>query len=294
MKEKKERLNILVTGANGQLGTSIKNSASALKDNYIFTDIEDLDITDRESVIDFVEKNDIDLIVNCAAFTNVDKAEDEPEKALLLNASAVRNLADAIGRRKGCMIHVSTDYVFGGKLCNIPLTEDDEVCPTGVYGETKLAGEKELEKSGIDYLIFRTSWLYSEYGKNFMKTMEDLTSKKDVIKVVFDQCGTPTYAGDLAEAITNVIQNRLFYENRGIYHFSNEGVCSWFDFARKIAEIANNKNCKVLPCHSSEYPSKVKRPNYSVLDKTKIKETFSINIPYWTESLTKCMKNYGC
>ena len=284
-------MNILVTGANGQLGTALRNSSANSVDKYIFTDVTELDITDAEAVKKAVTDNGIDVIVNCAAYTNVDKAEDDAQFAELLNATAVRNLAEAVKLNDGTLIHVSTDYVFGKEPYNVPCREDQTGTPTGVYGLTKLHGEQEIKKSGVKALIFRTAWLYSEYGRNFVKTMLNLTSTKPELKVVFDQTGTPTYAQDLADAIFHIIENRMINGNEGIYHYSNEGVCSWFDFTKIIAELAGNTQCDIQPCHSSEFPSKVVRPSYSVLDKTKIKETFGIKVPYWTDSLKTCIKN---
>lgn len=221
----------------------------------------------------------------------MDKAESDRDFAELLNARAVRNLADAVKANDGTLIHISTDYVFGGSLGNTPRTEEEPVNPTGVYGETKLHGEHEIAESGVKSLIIRTAWLYSEYGKNFVKTMLGLTSSKPELKVVFDQVGTPTYAQDLADTIFDIIKNRKFDGNEGIYHYSNEGVCSWYDFTKMIAGIAGNNECDIQPCHSDEFPSPVTRPSYSVLDKTKIKNTFGIRVPYWTDSLSKCIKN---
>ena len=284
-------MNILVTGANGQLGNCIRNASKNSKDNYIFTDVAELDITNADAVAKMVRDNDVNLIVNCAAYTNVDKAEDDAEFAEVLNAKAVRNLADAVKANGGTLIHVSTDYVFGGNAGNTPRGENEPANPTGVYGVTKLHGEQEIEKSGVKALIFRTAWLYSEYGKNFVKTMLNLTSTKPELKVVFDQCGTPTYAQDLADAIFDIIENRQFEGNEGIYHYSNEGVCTWDDFTKMIAEIAGNNGCDIQPCHSDEFPSKVVRPSYSVLDKTKFKETFGTKVPYWTDSLKTCIKH---
>lgn len=284
-------MNILVTGANGQLGNCMRIASQNSADSYIFTDVAELDITDAEAVKKMVADNDVRMIVNCAAYTNVDKAEDDAEFAEVLNATAVRNLADAVKANNGTLIHISTDYVFGGSAGNTPRDEGEPVNPTGVYGETKLHGEQQIAESGVKALIFRTAWLYSEFGKNFVKTMLNLTSTKPELKVVFDQCGTPTYAQDLADAIFDIIENRRFEDNEGIYHFSNEGVCSWFDFTRMIAEIAGNGGCDIQPCHSDEFPSKVVRPSYSVLDKTKFKSTFGRKIPYWTDSLKTCIKN---
>ncbi|MDE6399312.1 MAG: dTDP-4-dehydrorhamnose reductase [Muribaculaceae bacterium] len=290
-------MNILVTGGNGQLGNCLRIASKDSKDNYIFTDIADddrtqrLDITDREAVARMVKDNDIKVIVNCAAYTNVDAAEDNQDLAELLNSTAVRNLADAVKANGGTLIHVSTDYVFGKEPYNVPCREDQEGTPTGVYGMTKLHGEQQIAEAGVKALIFRTAWLYSEYGKNFVKTMLNLTATKPELKVVFDQTGTPTYAQDLADAIFHIIENRRMDGNEGIYHYSNEGVCSWFDFTKMIAEYARNNACDVQPCHSDEFPSKVKRPSYSVLDKTKFKETFGLKVPYWTDSLRRCIMN---
>ena len=284
-------MNILVTGANGQLGNCIRNAAKNSKDKYIFTDVSELDITDAEAVANIVKDNDIKLIINCAAYTNVDKAESDVELAEKLNATAVDNLAKAIKATDGTLIHISTDYVFGGDPYNTPCREDQTGTPTGVYGKTKLHGEQSIAASGCKALIFRTAWLYSEYGRNFVKTMLNLTSTKPELKVVFDQAGTPTYAQDLADAIFHIIENRKFEGNEGIYHYSNEGVCSWYDFTKAIAEIAGNKECDIQPCHSDEFPSSVVRPSYSVLDKTKFKNTFGIRVPYWTDSLKICINN---
>lgn len=284
-------MNILITGANGQLGNCMRNAAKNSDDNYIFTDVAELDITNAEEVKEAVREHDINVIVNCAAYTNVDKAESDADFAEILNAKAVRNLADVVKANNGTLIHISTDYVFGGNKGNTPRTEEESVNPTGVYGLTKLHGEEQIAESGVKALIFRTAWLYSEYGKNFVKTMLSLTSSKSELKVVFDQVGTPTYAQDLADAIFHIIENRKMAGNEGIYHYSNEGVCSWYDFTKAIAEIAGNTDCDIQPCHSNEFPSPVVRPSYSVLDKTKIKNTFLIKIPYWTDSLKKCIMN---
>ncbi|MDE6394679.1 MAG: dTDP-4-dehydrorhamnose reductase [Duncaniella sp.] len=284
-------MNVLVTGANGQLGNAMRIASRDSKDNYIFTDVAELDITDADAVRSTVRANDIDVIVNCAAYTNVEKAEDDVEFAETLNADAVRNLADAVKENGGVLIHISTDYVFGGNQGNTPRREDEPVNPTGVYGLTKLHGEQAIEASGVRAIIIRTAWLYSEFGKNFVKTMLNLTATKPELKVVFDQCGTPTYAQDLADAIVDIIGNRKIEGNEGVYHFSNEGVCSWYDFAKAIAEFAGNNSCDIRPCHSEEFPSKVIRPSYSVLDKTKFKQTFNRNIPYWRDSLRDCINN---
>lgn len=288
-------MNILVTGANGQLGNEIQLISKNSKDNYIFTDVCDgyskLDITNIDDIRKAVAENSIECIINCAAWTNVDSAETAGEIVETLNAKAPENLAIAMKEVGGLVVHVSTDYVFGGDPYNVPCKEDQKGTPTGVYGLTKLHGEQNIQNSGAKYIIIRTSWLYSEYGKNFVKTMMNLTSTKPTLKVVFDQCGTPTYAGDLAAVIFDIVENRKYEGNDGIYHFSNEGVCSWYDFTKEIAEIAGNTECDIQPCHSDEFPSAVKRPSYSVLDKTKLKETFGIKIPYWTDSLKKCMSN---
>lgn len=283
-------MNVLVTGANGQLGSELRRLSGDSCSNYIFTDVKELDITDQTAVRKAVADHNINVIVNCAAYTDVNKAESDPEKAMLLNAQAVRNLADAIRDNNGVLIHISTDYVFSGEN-NVPIKEDEPTNPTGVYGITKLEGEKEVARSGCKAVILRTSWLYSEYGRNFVKTMLDLISNKREIKVVFDQCGTPTYARDLAMAILDIVENRKYDNNFGTYHFSNEGVCSWYDFAKIISLMSGNKKCNIQPCHSDEFPSPVKRPSYSVLDKTKFKSTFNQCIPYWTDSLKICINN---
>lgn len=284
-------MNILVTGANGQLGNEMRIVAKNSADNYIFTDVAELDITNAAAVEKIVKDNDVNVIVNCAAYTNVDKAEDDREFAEILNAKAAENLAVAIKKNNGLLVHVSTDYVFGGTKNNTPCKEDEPANPTGVYGVTKLHGEQAIMATGCHYIIIRTAWLYSEFGKNFLKTMLNLTATKPQLKVVFDQVGTPTYAYDLALAIFDIVENRKYEGNDGIYHFSNEGVCSWFDFTKMIAEYAGNTQCDIQPCHSDEFPSKVVRPSYSVLDKTKIKATFGTVVPYWTDSLKVCMNN---
>lgn len=284
-------MNILVTGANGQLGNEMRIVSQQSAHHYIFTDVAELDITDAAAVEKMVADNDVKVIVNCAAYTNVDKAEDDRELAELLNAKAVENLAAAIRRNDGLLVHVSTDYVFGGTRNNTPCREEEAANPTGVYGETKLHGEEAVIRSGCHYLIIRTAWLYSEYGKNFLKTMLDLTATKPSLKVVFDQTGTPTYAYDLAAAICDIIEQRRYAGRDGIYHYSNEGVCSWYDITKAIAEYAGHTSCDIQPCHSDEYPSKVVRPSYSVLDKTKIKTTFGLKVPYWTDSLKQCIDN---
>ncbi len=284
-------MNILVTGANGQLGSCLRDVAAGSTDNYIFTDVAELDITDAAAVRKAVSDNAVDVIVNCAAYTNVDKAEDDAAFAELLNATAVRNLAEAAKGNDATLIHISTDYVFGKEPYNVPCREDQKGTPTGVYGLTKLHGEQAIAETGVKALIFRTAWLYSEYGRNFVKTMINLTSTRPELKVVFDQTGTPTYAGDLALALFDIIENRRFAGNEGVYHYSNEGVCSWYDFTKMIAEYAGNTACDIQPCHSDEFTSKVVRPSYSVLDKTKFKNTFGIKVPYWTDSLRRCIAN---
>lgn len=296
-------MNILVTGANGQLGREMRLIAPDTPFHFIFTDVTEaegvettlLDITNAEAVKQLVKANDIRCIVNCAAYTNVDKAESDEAFCRVLNAEAPRNLAEAMKEANGLLIHISTDYVFGGDPYNIPCREDQQGTPTGAYGRTKLEGEKNILATGCDSVILRTAWLYSEYGKNFVKTMLNLTATKPQLKVVFDQAGTPTYAYDLARAIQTILQDYSAenptkgYSKAGIYHFSNEGVCSWYDFTKVIAELAGQTECDIQPCHSNEFPSPVKRPAYSVLDKTKIKKTFGIRIPYWTDSLKICI-----
>lgn len=334
-------MNILVTGANGQLGNEMRIVTKGSTDKYIFTDVCDerpeslemlhklvggdvdvtttiLDITKLEAIRAMVKENDVKVIINCAAWTNVDRAEDPVNYKLVesLNAMAPENLAIAIKEVGGLLVHISTDYVFGGDSYNTPCKEDRKGTPTGVYGLTKLQGEQAIQNTGMDYLIFRTAWLYSEFGKNFVKTMLNLTATKPQLKVVFDQVGTPTYAYDLANAIVIAIDDykkEMFnlqssmsnYSKSGIYHYSNEGVCSWFDFTKVIQQISLELGyydslpkqedlegrCDILPCHSHEFPSPVKRPPYSVLDKTKIKDTFAIMVPYWIDSLKVCMTN---
>ena len=319
-------MTILVTGANGQLGNEMRIVTKGTNDKYIFTDVCDehpeslamlhklagcdidttttkLDITNLDAIREMVKENDVNVIVNCAAWTNVDGAED-PEKYELvesLNAKAPENLAIAMKEVGGLLVHISTDYVFGGDPYNTPCKEDQKGTPTGVYGLTKLHGEQNIQATGVDYVIFRTAWLYSEFGKNFVKTMLNLTATKPQLKVIFDQVGTPTYALDLADAILVALEDyqqslnsnpaALHYSKSGVYHYSNEGVCSWFDFTKMIAEYVGNTHCDIRPCHSDEFPSPVKRPAYSVLDKTKAKETFRIQIPYWLEGLKNCIRN---
>ncbi len=288
-------MNILVTGANGQLGHEIQITARNSKDRYIFTDVcdgyEQLDITNMEGVREMVKREDIKCIINCAAWTNVDAAETAGDIVRLLNATAPENLAKAMKEVDGLLVHVSTDYVFGGDPYNTPCREDQQGTPTGVYGQTKLEGERRILATDCKHIILRTAWLYSEYGKNFLLTMLNLTSTKPQLKVVFDQCGTPTYALDLAKAIHHIVEGRRYEGHSGIYHYSNEGVCSWYDFTKAIAAMSGNTQCDIQPCHSAEFPSPVKRPAYSVLDKTKIKETFGVEVPYWTDSLSTCIEN---
>lgn len=299
-------MTILVTGANGQLGNEMRVVSGYSCHRFIFTDVNEveghettyLDITDLESVRSAVKENEVDAIVNCAAYTNVDAAETNSVVAEKLNADAPENLAVAMKESGGLLIQISTDYVFGSEPYNVPCREDQKGTPTGVYGLSKLHGEQKIISVGCSHVIIRTAWLYSEFGRNFCKTMMNLTSSKPNLKVVFDQVGTPTYALDLAEAVLAVLDDYSsaphlgsVYSKSGIYHYSNEGVCSWYDFTKMIAEYNGSVSCDVQPCHSDEFPSPVTRPSYSVLDKTKIKETFGLKIPYWTESLKKCINN---
>ena len=293
---------VLVTGANGQLGNEMRIIAKSSNDRYIFTDVNQvegqetiyLDITDLEAIRKIVSEDNVKVIVNCAAWTNVDACETDEKLAALaekLNAEAPKNLAVAMQEVDGLLIHVSTDYVFGQEPYNTPCSPDQKGTPTGIYGATKKHGEDNILASGCKYIILRTAWLYSEFGKNFCKTMLNLTATKPALKVVFDQCGTPTYAYDLAAAIYDIITNHKYKGNTGIYHYSNEGVTSWYDFTQMIAKIAGHKDCDIQPCYSSEYPSPVKRPAYSVLDKKTFKDTFDIKVPYWVDSLEVCIKN---
>lgn len=301
-------MNILVTGANGQLGNEMRIIAKHSDDNYIFTDVNQvegvettyLDITDMAAIRKAVSDNHVNVIVNCAAWTNVDACETDDRLAALaekLNADAPENLAKAIKEVNGLFVQISTDYVFGKEPYNTPCREDQKGTPTGVYGSTKLHGEQKIMASDVKYVIIRTAWLYSEFGKNFCKTMLNLTATKSEVNVVFDQCGTPTYAYDLAKAIEIIIEDYKKeaslpqYSKTGIYHFSNEGVCSWFDFTKMIAEYSGHNECEIKPCYSVDYPSPVKRPAYSVLDKSKIKNTFGVRVPYWTDSLKLCISN---
>ncbi len=327
-------MTILVTGANGQLGNEMRIVSRNSDDRYIFTDVVDaseetvamlrklggddvpvdtlkLDITDIEAVRALVKAEAVDVIVNCAAYTNVDGAETNVELAELLNAQAPKNLAEAMKEVGGLLVHISTDYVFGKEPYNTPCREDQKGTPTGVYGLTKLHGEQNIMASGCKYVIIRTAWLYSEFGKNFVRTMLNLTATRPELKVVFDQVGTPTYAYDLAEAIKLIIERvkqvpeilnsplgpkgRFHKAKRlkefSILNYSNEGVCSWYDFTKMIAEYSGHKDCNIQPCHSDEFPSSVRRPAFSVLDKTKIKQTLGISVPYWTDSLKLCINN---
>ena len=315
-------MTILVTGANGQLGNEMRIISNDSSDKYIFTDVNQvegvetsfLDITDLDAVRRCVAENNVSAIVNCAAYTNVDAAETNEALAEKLNAEAPENLAIAMKEVDGLLIQISTDYVFGKEPYNVPCKEDQTGTPTGVYGLTKLHGEQKIIATGCKHVIIRTAWLYSEFGKNFCKTMMNLTATKPQLKVVFDQVGTPTYALDLAKAIVVVLNDyaasvtsterdssvisterqrveKSTYQKSGIYHYSNEGVCSWYDFTKMIAEYNGTTSCDIQPCHSNEFPSPVTRPSYSVLDKTKIKETFGIKVPYWTDSLKKCIAN---
>lgn len=298
-------MNILITGANGQLGNEMRITSWASTDNYTFTDVievegvktELLDITDAEAVNRMVKEKDIKCIVNCAAYTNVDKAENDEALCRRLNADAPEILAEAMKDAGGLLIQISTDYVFGGDPYNTPCREEQKGTPTGVYGRSKLEGEENIKATGCDHVIIRTAWLYSEFGRNFVKAMLNLTATRPALNVVFDQVGTPTYAYDLALAIQTILADYEAeapadgYSKTGIYHFSNEGVCSWYDFTKKIAELAGNTVCDIQPCHSNEFPSPVTRPAYSVLDKTRIKHMFDVKVPYWTDSLKVCMGN---
>jgi len=288
-------MNILVTGANGQLGNEMRLRSEGSADHYVFTDVSEqpgvetvyLDITNRDAVDIICESEAIDVIVNCAAYTNVDKAEDDTAFAELLNRTAPANLADVAFNRGASLIQISTDYVFSGDACT-PMAPDMPACPRSVYGATKLAGEKEVRDSGCKSIIIRTAWLYSPFGRNFVKTMRQLTASKSALKVVFDQVGTPTYAADLADLIVTIIETRQL-DKTGVYHYSDEGAVSWYDFACAIRDLCGN-TCDITPCLSSEFPSKVDRPHYSVLDKSLTRSTFGVIIPHWYESLKKCLE----
>lgn len=310
-------MNILVTGACGQLGSELRLLAAGSGDRYVFTDIvlvpeegiSVLNITDSDAVGEMVGENGIDVIINCAAYTDVEAAEDNEALAGKINAEAPGILAEAMKRAGGLLVHISTDYVFGGEPVNTPIREDCPTAPLCVYGLSKLHGEQAVLASGCHHIIIRTGWLYSEYGRNFVKTMLKLTASRPSLKVVFDQVGTPTYAADLAGVILQILNWQKSFSPsdgnsgllkkaspdifatpvEGIYHYTNEGVCSWYDFARAIAGYSGHDGCDIQPCHSSEFPTKAMRPAYSVLDKTKIKETFGLAIPHWTESLLRCL-----
>lgn len=280
---------ILVTGANGQLGCELRRLGGASPNDYIFTDVAELDITDAKAVDAMVGSERVDVIINCAAYTNVDRAEEEALVAEKINAHAVGNLARAAKKHNATLFHISTDYVFGDEG-NTPLSEDMPTRPLGVYGRTKLQGEQAIAESGCKAIIIRTAWLYSEFGNNFLKTMLRLTAEREHINVVFDQVGSPTYAGDLALAIFSIVEGDMFAGREGIYHFSDEGVCSWYDFAVEIARAVGNSRCNIEPCRSKDFPTKATRPSYSVLDKDKIKRVFGIAIPHWRESMFYCLK----
>lgn len=279
---------ILVTGANGQLGSELKDILGANNEQVLYTDVAQLDITKLDLVRAFIKEHKVTDIINCAAYTAVDKAETDQDIAYMVNCIAPKNLATVAAEENCRLIHVSTDYVFSGEACT-PYVESDPTSPLGVYGRTKLAGEEAVTDSGCDAVIIRTSWLYSAYGNNFVKTMMRLGKERDQLNVVFDQVGTPTYAGDLAAAIVKLIQSEELADVSGLYHFSNEGVCSWYDFAQEIMD-QENITCNVQPILSSQYPTPVRRPSFSVLDKAKIKKDFNITIPYWKHSLVMCLR----
>ena len=276
-------MTILVTGGNGQLGSALRLASAESSHRYVFTDVAELDITSPEAVEAFFEREKVDVVVNCAAYTAVDLAEENEAQADLINHRAVALLAEACKRHNATLIHISTDYIFSGEA-DAPYKEDAEPSPLGVYGRTKLAGERAVAESGCRYIILRTAWLYSELGRNFFKTMQSLTASRPERKVVADQTGTPTYAGDLAKAVTYIINSEQLGKC-GIYHYTNEGVCSWYDFACEIARLSGHTDCKVKPCTTEEYPTKARRPRYSVLDKSKFIATFGLAIPEWRDSL---------
>lgn len=282
-------LNILITGADGQLGRALCHLAAVSPNRYLPTDAAELDITDRAAVEAMVAEQHIDVIINCAAYTDVERAEEEEAAAEKLNRTAVAHLATAAEQHDALLIHLSTDYVFDGQS-HLPYREEAPTNPQSAYGRTKLAGEEAVRASGCRHLIIRTAWLYSETGKNFVKTMLRLTAERESIDVVCDQVGTPTYAGDLALAIFSIVESGLYAGNEGTYHFTDEGVCSWYDFAVEIAAAAGHDRCRIRPCRTAEYPTKVARPAYSVLDKSKIRERFGIEIPHWRESLLYCLQ----
>lgn len=281
-------MNILVTGSNGQLGRSIQEQYKNPDDQYFFTDIDSLDICNIDAIEKYICDKNIDLIINCAAYTNVEKAEVETVLAENVNVKAVENLAKTAKKHDLFLFHISTDYVFGG-VSNTPITEGDAPNPQSVYGRTKRQGELAILQEKCNAIIIRTSWLYSEFGHNFVKTMLNIFDSRDVINVVIDQIGSPTYARDLAKAIVDIISGRKYKGREGIYHFSDEGLCSWYDFAVHIAKLSEKHSCKISPCYSSQFPSSVNRPAYSVLDKSKIKEVFGISVPYWADSLNDCI-----
>lgn len=287
-------MNVLVTGSNGQLGTELRRLAIDSPHHFIFTDINNLpgtetvylDISDRAAIDIITESERVDLIVNCAAYTDVERAESEIDMAMVLNHQSAENLALAAASRDAALIHISTDYVFSGEG-NLPIREDAVPAPKGVYGSTKLAGEKAIVKSGCRSVIVRTAWLYSPYGKNFVKTMRRLMRSNSQLNVVYDQVGSPTYAADLAAALMHIIHGPRI-EGRAVYHYSDEGAVSWYDFAQAIRELSGY-DCKIIPCRSEEYPTKAKRPHYSVLDKSAIRKAYGLEIPYWRDSLARCI-----
>ena len=282
-------MNIAVTGCYGQLGTEMRKiSAEDTKNHWFFTDIDTLDITDRNATERFFTENQIDCCINCAAYTAVDRAEDEPKLAEKVNVMASKVLAECCLKREALLIHISTDYVFDGKGSR-PYREDDPTGPSSVYGKTKLQGEKAIQESGCRYCIVRTAWLYSSTGKNFVKTMLQLADSRDNVSVVCDQQGTPTWAGDLAQALMRIVEHYGESQPHEVFHFTNEGVTTWDQFAAAIFEIAG-KDCHVTPITTDQYPTKATRPAYSVLDKTKIKETLGIDIPFWKDSLERCIR----
>lgn len=287
-------LNVLVTGAGGQLGSEMRRLGSAASNDYLFTDATELDITDAGAIRRTMAERRIDVVVNCAAYTDVERAEREPATADRLNREAAGVLAAAVREADAMLIHISTDYVFDGASPE-PYTEESPAAPQSVYGRTKLAGEEAIRASGCKHLILRTSWLYSEYGHNFLKTMLRLTAERERLNVVFDQTGTPTYAGDLALAIFSIVEKGMYAGNEGTYHFSDEGACSWYDFAVEIAAAVGHDKCRIEPCRTADYPTAARRPAYSVLDKSKLKRTFGIEIPHWRESMRYCLHRiYNC
>ena len=281
-------MTILVTGGNGQLGSSLRLASAKSGHHFVFTDVEELDILSAAAIEALFEREKIDVVINCAAYTAVDLAEENEAQADAINHRAVALLADACKRYDATLIHISTDYLFSGDA-DTPYKEDATPSPLGVYGRTKLAGERAVAESGCKYIIVRTAWLYSEFGHNFVKTMQSLTATRSEVRVVADQIGTPTYAGDLAEAITYIIDSGQI-SKCGIYHYTNEGVCSWYDFAVEIARLSGNRDCKISPCTTADYPTKAHRPKYSVLDKSKFVATFGLTIPEWQESLEGLFK----